>query len=121
MAKGSSSHHDHTHTSAPVANSFEYSDVGVKTATNGPDADWRPSHRETLCLSDCDMKMEGCERSAADCLRQYIFKMCCCGLAHTQMMHAAYAETHAHHVHNGHDGQTAHRAHRAHHDHHGKK
>jgi len=122
MPKGPSSHRSHrddTYMSAPAPNSFEFDDIGVKTATNGPDATWRPSKWDSLCLSDCDMKMEGCETNCTDCLKQYIFKMCCCGLAHTQLMHEAYADTRGHHVHNGKNGNTSDHGHHGRHGHHG--
>jgi len=111
MAKGH--HHERTHTSAPAPNSFENGDVGVKTAYNGPNSDYREKHRETLCLSDCNMKIEGCEHSAADCMKRYILTLCCCGqnLAHLRELHGLRD-------HNGHDGKKGHRPHHVHHEHH---
>ena len=111
MAKGHN--HGKTHTSAPEVNSFENDDGGVKTAYNGPNSNYREKHQETLCLSDCNMKIEGCERGAADCMKRYLLTMCCCGhnLAH---LHELYD-------HNGLDGKKIHHQHHHHRVHAGRE
>jgi hypothetical protein len=62
----------------------EYGTTATNAAKSNYQADTGDSLRSRICLSDCDMKITGCESSATDCMRQCVFKLCCCGLPHMQ-------------------------------------